>query len=178
MAGAFSFIRVAAKGMTIFVGLCETAMLGLLIWGAREDIVAFRLPNWLTLATAVVAAALVAMTVSAPMDFLWHLGFGLAVFVIGLILFQFNLLGGGDVKWVAALAIWIGPNLHFMQFIFLMGIVGGLVAGAILLINRRWPHYGREDGRRRMPYGVAIAVAGMEYWLRHGVLSQDIGVWF
>lgn len=161
----------------MFVGICEIAMFALLIWGGGNDILAFRLPNWLTLSTAVIAVALVTASSNVLPPIAWHLGFGLVVLVVGLVLFRFNLLGGGDVKWIAALAIWLGPNLNFLRFMLLMGFAGGLLAVVMAVVGHLWPHYGRQEGRLHIPYGVAIAVAGMEYWLRGSVLGHSITAW-
>lgn len=163
--------------MSMFVGICEIAMLALLTWGGGNDILAFRLPNWLTLSTAIIAGALVIASSAALPAITWHLGFGLAVMAAGLVLFRFNLLGGGDVKWIAALAIWLGPNLNFLRFLVLMGFAGGLLAVIMAVVGRLWPHYGRQEGRLHIPYGVAIALAGMEYWLRSSVIGQSLMMW-
>lgn len=161
----------------MFVGICEIVMLGLLTWGGAQDILAFRLPNWLTLSTAITAVALVMLPFGTFSPIAWHLGFGLVVMAAGLVLFRFNLLGGGDVKWIAALAIWLGPNLNFLRFLVLMGFAGGLLAVIMAVVGRLWPHYGRQEGRLHIPYGVAIALAGMEYWLRSSVIGQSLMMW-
>lgn len=151
-------------------GILECSIVALLIVGAACDIRLFRLPNWLTAATALLALAFLIAAATPVPDILFHLGFGAAVLLVGLLLFRFNILGGGDVKWLAALAIWIGPHLDFMRFIFLIGLAGGALAVVVFLATRIWRSYGREAGRIHLPYGVAIAIAGLDYWLRHGLI--------
>lgn len=157
----------------MIVAALEIAILALLVWGACQDVLSFRLPNWLTLTTAVIATSLVALTSAQMVDLVWHVGFGIAVLLVGLLMFRFNLLGGGDVKWLAALAIWIGPDLAFLRFLLLMGLAGGVLAIVMLVVRRLCPAYGKQEGRTHLPYGVAIAVAGLEYWLQHSVLMPS-----
>ncbi|WP_166645246.1 A24 family peptidase [Dongia mobilis] len=156
--------------------LGEACLALLLLLGAAKDVFSFRLPNWLTLTTAAVALVLVAL--SAPSHLLPHAGFGLAVFLAGLAAFHFNLLGGGDIKWIAALALWIGPHLDFVRFLLIMGLAGGVLAGIIFVIGRLRPDYGRAEGRMHLPYGVAIAAAGLDFLSRRGHLGQELIGWF
>lgn len=158
----------------MLVNACELALLVLLLVGAGFDLFVFRLPNWLTLATALAATLLIVARGTGLTDLAWHLGFAALVFGIGLVLFRLNMFGGGDVKWLAALAIWIGPNLDFVRFFLMMGIAGGVLAAIVLVIRRLRPGYGSEGTRTNLPYGVAIAVAGLEFWLRKGAIAGTI----
>ena len=81
----------------------------------------------------------------------------LCALVVGLLLltaFRFDLLGGGDVKLMTALALWLPPFLLY-QTILMVAIGGGLLAIAVLLFNRR------RLACPSVPYGVAIAIAGL-----------------
>lgn len=158
----------------MLVNSSELALLVFLFLGAGFDVLAFRLPNWLTLATALVATLLIVARGTGLIDLAWHLGFAASVFGVGLILFRFNLFGGGDVKWLAALAIWIGPSLDFVRFFLVMGVAGGVLAAIVLIVRRLRPGYGSDGARTNLPYGVAIAVAGIEYWLRKGAIAGTV----
>lgn len=161
----------------MIVAFCEILMALLLICGAGCDIRWFRLPNWLTAATAVTATAIVVTSAGTPAGIAWHLGFGLVVFLLGMLAFQLRLLGGGDVKWIGGLAIWIGLDRDFFRFVLLMAVAGGVLAMVVFLIRRVWPNYGRDEGRTHLPYGVAIAVAGLDYWLREAAVGQSLNSW-
>lgn len=56
--------------------------------------------------------------------FLYTLLCSLFVFLFFFTLFVFNLLGGGDVKLVASISLWLGPALLF-DFLFFMSLIGG-----------------------------------------------------
>lgn len=85
-----------------------------------------------------------------------HLGVAAATFAVTAGLFAIKMMGGGDVKLLTALALWIEPT-WFVQLIVIMAIAGGIltiVMGAYHMMKRQ-----RE--RLAVPYGVAIAFAGL-----------------
>lgn len=83
-------------------------LLVLLTWAAAGDLRTRRIPNWLTLAIALTGLGqclLDAGTVTAGqagLGFLVGLGLPFLLFAIGA-------LGGGDVKLLAGIGIWVGP---------------------------------------------------------------------
>lgn len=77
----------------------------------------------------------------------------LAVFVA---FFAMGAMGGGDVKLIAALALWLLP-LDFMRMLVWMSIAGGVVTVATI-VHHQWR---KAEGRPEIPYGVAIAVAAI-----------------
>ena len=83
------------------------ALGGLLAWAAIHDFRTFTIPNWICISVAVL---FVAHGLSAPDSINWinSLIAGFVMFVGGLALFGANLMGGGDVKLLAALGLWAG----------------------------------------------------------------------
>jgi prepilin peptidase CpaA len=153
---------------------CEIILLGLLIAGAVMDVVQFRLPNWLTISTAIVALPWMLLSLQLWPGGALHLLAG-GVTALGCTLaFRFNLLGGGDVKWLGALALWVGFGLDLVRFLMLTTFFGGFLGLFVLLVARIWPAYGMRDGKRHLPYGVAIALAGLDFWFRRGHLGQQL----
>jgi len=75
-------------------------------------------------------------------------------FAIGAALFACRALGGGDVKLLAALALWVPPAL-FGRLVVATALVGGLLALALLLARMRRP----GGAPVAVPYGIAIAAA-------------------
>jgi prepilin peptidase CpaA len=68
--------------------------------------------------------------------------------------FAIGAMGGGDVKLIAALGLWLVP-LDFVRMIIWMSIGGGLLT-VIMLVRHRV----RNDQQPlEIPYGVAIAIA-------------------
>ncbi|HLO78065.1 MAG TPA: hypothetical protein VK196_16545, partial [Magnetospirillum sp.] len=61
---------------------------------------------------------------------------------------------GGDAKLMAAAALWSG-FFAMPRFALVMAVAGGVLALVMLIARGR---------RARVPYGVAIAVAGLDWW--------------
>ena len=67
-----------------------------------------------------------------------------------------GMMGGGDVKLAAALALWFSPA-STIKFLILMSIAGGVLTLLILA----WHRARKREGRPEIPYGVAIAFGGL-----------------
>jgi prepilin peptidase CpaA len=65
-------------------------------------------------------------------------------------------MGGGDVKLLTALALWIAPLL-FLKLLIVMALVGGVLT----LGFGAWHVMRRQREKLAIPYGVAIAMAGL-----------------
>jgi prepilin peptidase CpaA len=85
-----------------------------------------------------------------------HLLTATIVFIFFAIAFRFGAMGGGDVKLFAALALW-WPWLSVIEMILYASILGALVTIIFLIIHK----VKQQDGRARIPYGVAISLAGL-----------------
>ncbi|MCP5433024.1 MAG: prepilin peptidase [Alphaproteobacteria bacterium] len=141
----------------------------LMAYAAVSDLATMTLPNWLSAALVVgfLALALIA-GLSLPTVGLC-VALGLAVLLVGLALFAFGWVGGGDVKLATAIAMWMGVG-DFMSFLVLMSVLGGAFTLAILLFRKlplpaglvRFGWLSRlHDQAAGVPYGVALAAAAL-----------------
>jgi prepilin peptidase CpaA len=89
-------------------------------------------------------------------DIAWQVGIALLSLVVLAGFFALRWMGGGDVKLLAALALWIQPAL-FLQLIIAMAIIGGVLT----LVFGAWHIARRQRDRVAIPYGVAIAAAAL-----------------
>ncbi|PNU02937.1 prepilin peptidase [Novosphingobium guangzhouense] len=125
-----------------------------LLFAAFTDLRARHIDNWLNLGIAI----------AAP---LWWLAMGLGPFAIGVqiglaaltfavacVLFAIGQMGGGDVKLLAALALWFAPAA-FLQLIVLMAVLGGGASLAMAAFNMT---PGRKEGARDIVAGI-VALA-------------------
>lgn len=75
--------------------------------------------------------------------------------------FRIGMMGGGDVKMIAAIALWLPPSL-LMQMMLVMSIAGGAVTLAMMVDHRlRRAAAGEAENGIEVPYGVAIAIAAL-----------------
>ncbi len=129
----------------------------MLALAAIGDVRKREIPNWLNGAIAVLA-----------IPFWWSLGLslwpdiavqsavGLAVFALFALLFHFGLMGGGDVKMMGALALWL-PAGAVLDVLIIMSIAGGVLTLAMIARKR----LAKSQEQIEVPYGVAIAFAGL-----------------
>ena len=136
---------------------------------ASCDIFTFTVPNRLTIAfaLAVLLAAIVAGMPAAELGM--HILAGAAMLSVGFALFAFGWIGGGDAKFFAATALWLGWS-HLLVFVVWIGLLGGLLTLFVLKLRAkplpaglyRWDWAFRlHNARSGIPYGVAIASAGL-----------------
>jgi prepilin peptidase CpaA len=95
-----------------------------------------------------------------------QLALAVATFAVFAAAFRIGAMGGGDVKLIAALSLWL-PPLPLMAMLVTMSLAGGAVTLA-MLVERLWR---RDAGPVEVPYGVAIAIAGI-LTLREPILNQ------
>jgi prepilin peptidase CpaA len=145
-------------------GLLAGLAIALLV-AAFTDFRSRQIGNWLTGAIAL----------AAPLFWwasgltLWpgvatQVGVALAAFAVLAALFAMRAMGGGDVKLLTALALWIDPE-WFLRLLLMMALLGGVLT----LVFGAWHITRRRKDRLAIPYGVAIAAAGLwvisvHYW--------------
>ena len=131
----------------------------LLLVAAWLDIRSRTIPNGLNLAVALLAIPFW-WTIGLPVwpDVAVHVGVAVGVFGLFAILFALGAMGGGDVKLVAAVALWL-PWQAVVMLLVLMSLAGGVLT--VAMVARRRLAAGREP--LEIPYGVAIAFGGL--WL-------------
>jgi prepilin peptidase CpaA len=131
-----------------------------LLGAAAFDLVRREIPDTCSLAVLAAAILLILAEPAQWRDGLVAFSAGLALFLTGAFLFFAGIWGGGDVKLVGAVGVWIGWA-GLPGFLVAMALVGGALALLILALRpaRRFvPWLAVERG---VPYGVAIAAAGM-----------------
>jgi len=135
------------------------AAIGVFAAAAVVDGRSRRIPNPLSLGLALIGLVRIAAGLAAGAGFgaaALDLAAAAAVFLAGAVAFRFRLLGGGDVKLIAAAALWLGAAA-LGPFLLATAVAGGALAiGFLLTRNLR-----REGLAAGLPYGIAIAVGGI-----------------
>ena len=152
--------------------ISNIALLGfafLMLCAVWYDVRSFTIPNW------VPGAMIVGWVLAAPflglgwMDAGLSLLAGIGVLVLGVALWAPGWVGGGDVKLLAAGALWFGwPDA--VAFVLIAVAAGGVLA-VILLVLRQLTHMmpitsDRLDGTALaqgapVPYAIAIAAGAL-----------------
>jgi len=129
----------------------------LLIVAAAIDVRTFRISNRLNLTVALLAPVYwLSVALSPWPGFAIQLAAAIIVFAILAGAFYAGMMGGGDVKLAAALALWFPPGVT-VKFLVLMSIAGGVLTLGLLAFHRAK----RREGRPTIPYGVAISFGGL-----------------
>lgn len=137
--------------------LLSLALVALLLWGAATDLRSRIISNRVNLMIALLAplwwwATGVSLYPGVPLQ----IGLALAVFGLFAGLFALGWMGGGDVKMLGALALWM-PLPAMADLIVVMALAGGVLTVATVLHHRVTHRLGQPE----IPYGVAIALGGL-----------------
>jgi prepilin peptidase CpaA len=91
-------------------------------------------------------------------DIALQIGVAFLVFALFAGAFAIGAMGGGDVKLIGALALWL-PWQAVLGLLMIMSLAGGALTIAMIVRKR----LARSEAALEIPYGVAIAFAGL--WL-------------
>ncbi|HEX8193012.1 MAG TPA: prepilin peptidase [Allosphingosinicella sp.] len=130
-----------------------------LVAAAVGDLKSRTIPNWLNGAIALGAIVYwVASGLDPWPDMALRLGVALAVFALFAGAFAIGMMGGGDVKLLGAVALWLPPG-GVLFLLVAMSLAGGALTVAM------WARHKlrRSSHTLEIPYGVAIAFGGL--WL-------------
>jgi prepilin peptidase CpaA len=139
----------------ILLGLLAASLLACCWW----DLKTRTIPNWLNLAIAL-GAAVFWVSVGLPVwpEVALRVAVAFVTFWVFAAAFAMGAMGGGDVKLIAALALWL-PWQAVLVLLFLMSIAGGVLTLGYLIRHK----LAKREEKLEIPYGVAIAFGGL--WL-------------
>ena len=100
----------------------------------------------------------------------WHFAAGALVLAATFGLFALGGMGGGDAKLLSATALWMGFNLHLVEYLVVSALIGGLLTLAIVgyrgsalavYTGRNLFLRNLADGKGGIPYGIALGIGGL-----------------
>lgn len=137
------------------LGLLAALLVAAAVWDLRKR----EIPNPIVVGVALLAIPFWWATGLALWpDVALQIGVALIVFAAFAGMFACGWMGGGDVKLLAALALWL-PWQAVVMMLVIMSFAGGVLTLAMVIWNR----LRRPAATLEIPYGVAIAFAGL--WL-------------
>lgn len=141
---------------TIHYGLLIALAIALVV-AAFTDMRSRTISNWLNGAIAL-GAPLFWWSSGLALwpDIALQIGVAVAAFAVFAGLFALKMMGGGDVKLLTVLALWVSPTI-FLQLLVVMALAGGLLT--VLMVM--WHTMRRQKDKLAIPYGVAIAFGGL-----------------
>nr|WP_282186084.1 prepilin peptidase [Ochrobactrum sp. Marseille-Q0166] len=136
-----------------------------IIWDART----MHIPNWIPISILFLYFVWVFLSRQQTFDIICSVLVGLALFLVAFLLFAKGIIGGGDGKLIAAVALWLGWGAHLLEYLVIASVLGGILSLAALA-SRNLAQYlplpawvpdwvvRKEAG---VPYGVALGIAGL-----------------
>ena len=155
----------------------------LMAFAASSDLLTMRISNRVViLLVAIFCAA--ALIIEMPLaEFGMHMLAAVVVLLCAFGMFTAGWIGGGDAKLAAATSLWLGFGLT-LPYLLDASVIGGLMTLAILMA-RHWPLPGflmritwvhrLHDARTGIPYGIALAIAGLLTYSDSIVYQRLIG---
>lgn len=175
--------------MLLFVVIfCVVVALGFCLASAWSDLNGLTIPNVypagiiVTFIIAFGANFLLAPESGYFADIKSHLiSMGL-VFGGTFVLFSFRMIGAGDSKLAAAVALWTGVK-GVLPFLFFMGIAGAVLSVVAIFIRKAKPAKEPKEGgwidklqkgENAVPYGIAIAVGALIAFYEIGYFDPEM----
>jgi prepilin peptidase CpaA len=146
-----------------------TVLPGAVAFAAAMDLFTMKIPNRISVVLVLAFFPLAALAGLGAWEVLNHVGAGLLLLAIGIVLFIPGWFGGGDAKLMAAIALWIGFD-NLPLYIFYVAMAGGIIAGAFsmarsvplpsVFLGEAWAIRLHRTGGG-IPYGLALAAGAL-----------------
>lgn len=162
----------------LIIELFFWAFVALLTVAAMSDAWRLTIPNALSMALVGLFAVAIFLHPIA-IDWPLHLAAMGITFAVALVLYRFGVMGGGDLKLLTAVALWIGLY-DLPQLAIAIALAGGVFALALIVLRRLLMGVLVAQGNltslalprlllpgEQIPYGVAIAAGGI--WVARGL---------
>lgn len=169
--------------VALVLSLIPFAFAFLVILGALSDLSSFRIPNWvcygLVLLFAVQSFFAWLATPYMPSMSSFHVppfainaGIALLVLAVSIVFWRRGYIGGGDAKYLAATALWMGP-IGVVTFMVILSALA-LIMALLLKLSAKWGFlvhaaglpafvkrlYGKIEDNQ-LPYGFPIGIAAL-----------------
>ena len=141
----------------------------LMAFAACSDLLTMKISNRLVLATLAFFPVLALVAGMSLPQFGMHIGAAFLVLAVTFAFFAAGWIGGGDAKFAAGTALWLGFDL-LLPYLIYAGLFGGVLTLA-MLGARRIPLPARlgeitwigrlHNASTGIPYGIALAGAAM-----------------
>ncbi|WP_310618702.1 A24 family peptidase [Flexibacterium corallicola] len=146
------------------------------ILAAFCDLFTMKVPNYIPVLLSL-GFVVAGLSLGIPwMQFAMNVAVACAVLLVGVLLFAFGVMGGGDAKLAAGIVLWLGLSGVTLEFLLLLSIYGGLLTLALLacrytlvlpaiVYRYQWSSrlLSKETG---IPYAITMSVAALQVYPR------------
>lgn len=141
-----------------------------MVFAAVSDILSMTIANRVPLLLLAVFAVVAPLTGMDWATYGWHFAAGALVLMITFGMFALGGMGGGDAKLLTSTAVWMGFNIHLLEYVVVSALAGGALTLAILsyrgsvlatFTSRNLFLRNLADGEGGVPYGIALGVGGL-----------------
>jgi len=154
--------------MSVYIILMLALLGALLLVAAVTDIRSRIISNRLNAVIALLAVPWWFVLGLSGYDILFQIALAAGVLVLFAICFALGMMGGGDVKLLAALGLWL-PLTKMLMLLEIMALGGGLLTIGMVVAHK----LRKAPGKPEIPYGVAIVGAGLLI-LANDILTNSI----
>lgn len=136
------------------------------------DCTRYTIPNWLVGSLLLLYPVAVYLSPHA-VDWQMALAAMGLIFAVGYVVFALRLMGGGDVKLIIVLALWVGWK-NLPEFVVWFGILGGIFTIFLLVMRKMFPYLPLPRTAKTprifqpgQPVAYGVAIAGAFLLLMH-----------
>ncbi len=141
-----------------------------MVFAAVSDMLSMTIANRVSVLLIAVFAIVAPLTGMDWASFGWHFAAGGLVLAVTFAMFAAGGMGGGDAKLLTASAVWMGFNIHLLEYLVYTAFLGGVLTMAIILYrgSALATFTGQNpflrnfaDDKGGIPYGIALGVGGL-----------------
>jgi prepilin peptidase CpaA len=154
----------------------------LMALSASMDLLTFTIPNRVCLSLALGYLVLAAALGVPAAEIVLNISCALTILALAFVMFNFGWIGGGDAKLAAATAVWLGWS-SILDYGVTAALCGGILTLIILGARmaplpealQRLAWVARlHDCKSGVPYGIALAVAGLTQYPGSGIWTAVV----
>jgi len=155
-----------------------------MVFAAVSDTLSMTIANRVPLLLLAVFAVVAPLTGMDWTTYGWHFAAGALVLMITFGMFAVGGMGGGDAKLLTATAVWMGFNVHLVEYVVVSALAGGALTLAILtyrgsvlatFTSRNLFLRNLADGEGGVPYGIALGIGGLIAYPSSPLMAWALG---
>ncbi len=155
-----------------------------MVFAAVSDTLSMTIANRVPVLLLAVFALVAPLTGMDVATYGWHFAAGMLVLLITFGMFAMGGMGGGDAKLLAASAVWMGFNVHLIEYVVVSAFVGGALTlsilgyrGSVLATFTSHNIFLRNlaNDKGGIPYAIALGIGGLVTYPSSPLMTWALG---